>query len=184
MKSLWPVLLVVFFSCSHDAKKKSDEKPTPVVTGTHYTTLLFSKGKSELTRESKEHLKDLTIRAHKNYRPIEEIRILAWADAEYPNQPQEKIPKSQVILASERAQKIRDYLEEDLLENNDIDAYNMAKRPDILSKILRNDEYDVKNAFEASGTTGSRLPDGSVSYTKASKAIVIIDYEGTQNNLQ
>lgn len=184
MKSLWPVLLVVFFSCTHEAKKKSEDKPAPVATGTHYTTLLFSKGKAELTTESKAHLKELIMRAHKNYRPIEEIRILAWADTEYPNQRQEKIPKSQVILASERGQIIRDYLEEDLLENNDIDAYNMAKRPDLLSKILRNDEFDVKNAFEFSGTTSSRLPDGSVSYTKASKAIVIIDYEGTENNLK
>lgn len=190
MKFVIVISLITFLvGCSHEEKKKTAQTkaaaPTQVVGGTHYTTLIFNKGKSQLSADNKEHLKALASRAHKNKKPIEEIRILAWADHEYPqNSDGKKSKNSDVILASERGQKIRDFLEEDLKEENDIDAYNMAKRPDLLSKLLRDDEYDVKEAFETTGTTSTRLADGSVSYTKASKAIVIVDYEGDEDNLK
>ncbi|WPU64389.1 hypothetical protein [Peredibacter starrii] len=186
MRLLLIVPFIILASCAHEEKKKTpaDEPSNPAtVAGTRYTTLEFSKGKSELTTASKENLKNFLAKSHQTKKAIGDIRILAWADTEYPNDKKD-VPKSQVILASERAQEIRDYLEVELREVNDIDAYNMAKRPDLLSKMFRSDEYDVKKAFETTGTTATRLPDGSVSYTKASKAIVIIDYEGTEDNLK
>lgn len=175
--------------CSSSAKKKSVESKTtevekPLVPGTHYTTIVFRPGKANLDSVSKENIRELTVKAHKQKKPIEEIRILAWSDKEYPDDVQEKASTKDIILATERAQKIKDFLEEDLKETDDIDAYNMAKRPNLVSKLFRNDEYEVKEAFESSGATGSKLPDGSVSYTKASKALVIIDYEGKEDNLK
>lgn len=175
---------------SPTAKKKSveaketAEAKVPTVPGTHYTTLVFDKGRSSLSETSKKHLKELATRAHKAGKPIEEIKILAWADKEYPDKVKGKAATGDIILASERAQKIKNYLEEDLKESDDIDAYNMARRPDFVSKLFRDEEYDVKTAFEQSGATGSRLGDGSVSYTKASKALVIIDYEGEEDNIK
>lgn len=175
---------------SPSAKKKSvkateaKEAQVPAISGTHYTTLVFDKGKSSLSETSKEHLKALAARAHKAGKPIEEIKVLAWSDKEYPDKVKGKASTGDIILASERAQKIKSYLEEDLKESDDIDAFNMARRPDLISKLLRDDEYDVKSAFEQSGATASRLDDGSVSYTKASKALVIIDYEGDEDNLK
>lgn len=171
------------------AKKKSEEKQItevkkPLVPGTHYTTIVFREGKSYLDSVSKDNLRSLASKAHKEKKEIEEIRVLAWSDKEYPDKVEGKASTKDIILASERAQKIKDYLENDLKETDDIDAYNMAKRPNLVSKLFRNDEYDVKEAFEKSGTTGSKLPDGSVSYTKASKALVIIDYEGSEDNLK
>lgn len=157
---------------------------TPAVVGTEYTTVFFNKGRASLDSLSKQHLKDLISNAHKTRKEIDEIRILTWADKEYPDKVNGKASTSDIILASERAQKIRDYLEQDLKEMEDIDSYNMAKRPNLMSKLLQNDEYKVKEAFESSGATGDKLPDGSVSYTKASKAIVIIDYEGDEDNLK
>lgn len=156
----------------------------PAIGGTEYTTVFFNKGRASLDSLSKQHLKDLISNAHKTRKEIEEIRILTWADKEYPDKVKGKASTSDIILASERAQKIRDYLELDLKEMEDIDSYNMAKRPNLMSKLLQNDEYKVKEAFESSGATGDKLPDGSVSYTKASKAIVIIDYEGDEDNLK
>jgi hypothetical protein len=172
------------------AKKKSAEETkateiqAPAVVGTHYTTIIFDPGKSSLDTLSREHLKELASRAQKTRKPIEEIKILAWADKEYPEKVNGKASTSDVMLASERARKIREYLEIDLKEMEDIDSYNMAKRPNLLSKLLKNEEYKVKNAFETSGATGSELPDGSVSYTKASKAMVIIEYEGDEDNIK
>lgn len=182
--------LIFAAGCSSPvAKKKSEQTQTteikqPAVPGTHYTTVVFRKGKTTLDSLSKENLRDLASKAHKQNKKIEEIRILAWSDKEYPDKVEGKASTSDIILASERAQKIKDYLENDLKELDDIDAYNMAKRPNLLSKLIQNDEFEVKESFESSGATASKLPDGSVSYTKASKAIVIIDYEGDEDNLK
>lgn len=165
-------------------KTKTEDIKAPVVAGTRYTTIFFEKGRASLDSVSKQHLKDLASRAHKEKKEINEIRILAWADKEYPDKVTGKTSEKDVKLASQRAQKIRNYLEADLKEQEDIDSYNMAKRPDLLSKVFQNDEYKIKEAFETSGATGEKLPDGSVSYTKASKAIVIIDYEGDEDNLK
>lgn len=182
--------LIFAAGCSQTpAKKKSAEttsieKTAPQLVGTHYTTVVFEKGKSSLSQFSKDNLKQLAAQAHREGKKIEEIRILAWSDKEYPDKVKGKASTTDIILASERAQKIRDFMEGDLKEQEDIDSYNMARRPNLLSKLLRNDEYAVKNAFEASDATGSRLPSGSVSYTKASKALVIIDYEGDEDNLK
>lgn len=152
--------------------------------GTLYTTLYYDKGKSGLTVLSQEHLKELARRAHRDPRPIEDIKILAWSDQEYPNEVTGKMSPRQIALASERARNIRAYLEDELREQEDIDAYNMARRPNLLAKLLRSEEYEVKEAFESSGVTASKLPDGSVSYTKASRALVIIDYEGDEDDLR
>lgn len=160
------------------------ESKAPVVAGTEYTTILFPEGRASLDTLSKENLKALANKAHKSKKEINEIRILAWADKEYPDKVTGKASSKDIELASKRAQKIKDYLVSDLKEMEDIDAYNMAKRPNLLSKLLQNDEYAVKEAFETAGATGEKLPDGSVSYTKASKAIVIIDYEGDEDNLK
>ncbi len=183
--------LVFAAGCSTpNAKKKSvegtkaQEAKVSAVSGTYYTTIIFTKGKSSLTQKSKDHLKELAALAHKDGKPIEDIKILAWADKEYPDKTKSNAATRDIILASERAQKIKSYLEEDLKELEDIDAYNMARRPNLIAKLLRNEEYDVKKAFEQSGTTASRLDDGSVSYTKASKALVIIDYEGDEDNIK
>lgn len=183
--------LVFAAGCSSTAAKKKPDPATAAteakataVPGTLYTTVVFGKGKSYLDPVSKENLKELTTKAHRSKKPIDEIRILAWADKEYPDKVTGRSSTGDIILASERAQKIKDYLENNLEEKDDIDAYNMAKRPNIMSKVLQNDEFEVKEAFESSGATGSKLPDGSISYTKASKALVIIDYEGDEDNLQ
>ncbi len=173
---------------SSDAKKKSAEEiqkaQNQTAIGTHYTTVVFEKGEAALSTINKADIKKLAANARQNKKPIEEIRILAWGDKEYPDKINGKAGPSEIILASERARVIRELLEKELKEYEDIDSYNMARRPNLLSKVLRNDEYDVKQAFESSGTTGSTLPDGSVSYTKASKAMVIIDYEGEEDFLK
>lgn len=160
------------------ANETSKTAVPPVIQGSHYTTLIFPKGKSELGQENRKVLQEFKSQIHKSNKAIDEIRVLVWADTEYPDKVKGKVAPHEVNLASERAQNIKSYLEDNLNEESDIDAYNMAKRPDLISKLLRDDEYEVKEAFESSGTTASKLPSGAVSYTKASKALVIIEYEG------
>lgn len=159
-------------------RQQQEEARPKSIEGIHYTTIVFDKGKSSLPAMSRDDLMQLVKKAQRQKFPIEEIRILAWSDTEYPDKLTGATSKEDVEMASKRALKIKDFLKTKLNDANEIDSFNMAKRPDLLSKVLRNDEYKVKEAFESSGATASKLPDGSVSYTKASKVIVIIDYEG------
>lgn len=159
-------------------KQKQEEARVKPIEGVHYTTVVFDKGESTLENMSRKDLTKLVKKAQRQKFPIEEIRILAWSDTEYPDKLTAESSPEDIEIASKRALKIKDFLKNKLKDANEIDSYNMAKRPDLLSKLLRNDEYKVKEAFETTGATASKLPDGSISYTKASKAIVIIDYEG------
>lgn len=174
-------LSLLLTSCSQSPAKKASSDQTPPVLGTHYTTIEFEEGNTQLTKESKKQIADLIAKAYESDYDIEDIRILAWADKEYP-EGKEKATTEDIQLASERAREIREYLEEELQETEDIDSFNMARRPDFLSKFFKNDEFKVKKSYEQSGPTASKLPDGSVSYTKASKALVIIDYKKDEEN--
>lgn len=177
------LLLVV--GCSHKVNKPV---PTPTakaaaeVGGTHYATLEFEKGTSKLSEASKANLNALATRASRDGRKIEEIKILSWADQEYPDRVKGKAKTSEIILAKERGEKIKEYLKDDLHAREDIDAFNMAKRPNLLSKMFKDEDFSVKDAFEKSGATGTKLNDGNISYSKASKALVIIDYENNSTN--
>lgn len=179
-------LLLQAVACSHSEQKTpmnlTDQ--APAIEGTYYTTVIFDKGRAYLNSENKENLRAFTEVAHQSPKRIEEIRVLAWADTEYPDEIKGKASQKDVLLAGERAQNIQKYLEESLNESSNVDSYNMAKRPNLVSKLLKSDDFKVKEAFETTGMTGEKLPDGNISYTKASKAIVIIDYEGKTDDLK
>lgn len=167
-------------ACAHQPKlsTKSPASPSAAVKAqaTHSTSLEFEKGKTNLSEISKKHLNELAAKANREGREIENIKILAWADREYPDKVQSKAPTREVILAKERAESIKDYLQEDLHADEKIDSFNMAKRPGLLSKVVRGEEYSVKENFEQAGASATELDNGSVSYSKASRALVIIDY--------
>ena len=180
---LGPLLLLLNFGCGTTRPtqdiQKQEEVATPLgMEGMHYTTVVFNEGKSSLRDLNRNNLSNLVKKAQNQKAPIREIRILSWADVEYPDKVRGKSSLQDITLAKKRAENIKKFLQEKLEGANDIDSYNMAKRPDLFSKILRDDEFQVKEALEASGATATELPGGDISYTKASKAIVIIDYEG------
>lgn len=183
MRYSLPLTLVLVAACSHQPKvsKAPVSTPTPKVTsvteGPHYTSLVFEKGKTVLSKMSKQHLNELAARANREGREIDNIKILAWADREYPDKVESKAPTREVILAKKRAESIKEYLQEDLHAEEKIDSFNMAKRPGLVSKMVRGEEYQLKEEIEHAGASASRLDNGNVSYSKASKALVIIDYQ-------
>lgn len=142
-----------------------------------YTAVQFEPGKSVLTDDNKKFLNEFSRKASRSNREISEIRILAWADREYPNKENEKAKTKEVILANERARVIRDYLRKDLKADEHIDIFNMAKRPGALDKVLRDEEFKVKQDVAKSGVSATLLPTGETSYTKAGKVLVIFDYK-------
>ncbi len=170
MKFVIMTLALSLTSCAH--------RYTP---GNDAVTVIFEEGKARLTDDSKERLQGLRERALASGKDIQEVKILAWADSEYPHRPGDSKTRREEQLAQKRARELRDYLREDLLGREDYEAFNMAKRPNILSRLLKGEDYQVKQSYQKSGATATTLPDGTLSYNKASKAIVIIDYHQERN---
>lgn len=148
--------------------------------GSHYTALQFDRGRSVLNDANKKYLNELARKASRTGREISEIKILAWADREYPGRKNEKVKTRDVILANERANVIREFIRDDLHTNEPIDVFNMAKKPGVIDQITKDEEFRVKEDVASSGVSGTRLPSGETSYTKAGKVIVIIDYKDSK----
>ncbi len=177
-----PILLIhflVFFSCSHREKDKRVENSgiaREAFEGSHYAALHFERGKSVLTVPNMKYLNELARRASRTGREIDEIKILAWADREYPVQG-EKSKTRDVILANERANVIRRFMKESLSAPQPFDVFNMAKKPGTMDALLKDEEFQVKQDVADSGVSATKLPNGDTSYTKAGKVLVIIDYK-------
>jgi hypothetical protein len=172
------ILFLAFSSCSHREEGKRVENSgiaTEAFEGSHYTAVQFDRGKSVLTDTNKKYLHELARKASRTGREIDEIKILAWADREYPKEG-EKSKIRDVILANERADVIRRFIKEGLNATEPIDIFNMAKKPGKLDQLLRDEEFRVKQDVAQSGVSATRLPSGQTSYTKAGKVLVIIDY--------
>jgi hypothetical protein len=165
------VSLILLSACAQRTVHHKTVNYTPVATnktdGSHYVTIEFSRGKTGLTQESKKDLQELAKIAKTSVRKINDIKVLSWSDKEYPTKTT-PASNSEIILASERARSIKNYLEDDLKTKADIDFYNMAKRPNLVSRVFETDEFEVKDNFERVGKSSKK---------KASKAMVIIDYE-------
>ena len=106
----------------------------------------FSKGSANLNDSEKRALDQLVKNANKQ--KVKEVRVLAWADREYPKQD-EKVSDSQVNLANERGRAIKDYLHEKFSAT--FETYNMAERPNKLEQVLNTSDHDVKATMEKTG---------------------------------
>jgi hypothetical protein len=102
--------------------------------------------------------------------PVEEIRIVSWADNEYPSTYTKKLPEDQQELAELRANEIKTMLGAD--DAIEVKTYNMAKRPGAVQTLLSTSDYQMKSALEKAGVpnthTGVKLP------SFAGKALVMV----------
>lgn len=147
-------------------------KASDQVGAREYAVIEFEPGSSSLTEESREKLRSIATRAE-NAKKVEDIKILAWADREYPGEGM-RASRGDVNVASARAEAIEDFISDDLNGSVDVDTYNMAKRPNALSRMFNTEDNEIKNVFERSGAA----PSGSDNTLtgKASKALVLLDY--------
>lgn len=136
-----------------------------------YAVIEFKPGSSQLTESSREKLRSIAARVE-SARKVEDVKVLAWADREYPAEGV-KASRSDVNVASARAEAIEDYLE-DLNMDADVDTYNMAKRPNALSRVFNTEDNEIKSVFERSGAAPT--DSGHLISGKASKALVLLDY--------
>lgn len=149
--------------------------------GKYYKVLLFPEKSYSLSEKNQKIISDLIKKSDDESEPVTLIKILSWSDQEYPDEEDEKLSPDDEYLALERGEAIKAFIEGDLGRHETIKIFNMAKRPNFFSEVAKNDEYQTKEAFEESGPTSSILPDGEISFTKASKALVIIDFKSKSN---
>ena len=133
------------------------------------TEVNFDKGSFVLSEGSRLALKDLISKARANNK-IDEIKVLAWADTAYPANDEVKVPQAQVNLADKRATAIADYIRAEM-SLNDVEKYNMTKRPGQLAGLFNTDDARTKEAFENAGVTSA---DGKAITGKASRAVIMV----------
>lgn len=133
------------------------------------TNVSFDKGTAALTDSEKGDLSSAISDARSKGK-IQEIKVLAWADREYP-QNGEKAAKQDVSLAENRADVIKNYLKKEL-DVSKVTVYNMAKRPNTIQELFKTSDDRVKQALEANGAIQtSGKTDGS---SQASSALVMV----------
>lgn len=179
-------LTLAFAGCSSNEKNSTKtisnedrEMTTQAVArtnGDYFTVLEFEKGTQRLNEKSKRDLREFVASAQKDGREIDDIRILAWADREYPGTGA-RLNDRDVKIAKDRTESIEKYLKDDLNTDGNYATYNMAKRPNKVSEFFRGDDFKTKRVFEKTGAApaGSELT--AFMSSKASKAVIMVDYE-------
>lgn len=142
----------------------------------YYAVLKFDKGTQRLSEASKKDLREFVASAKREGREINDIKILAWADREYPAQGV-KLTDRDVKMATERSKSIEKFLKDDLNTGADYETYNMAKRPNKVSEFFRGDDYKTKRIFERPGSAAADSEMQAFMSNKASKALIMVDYK-------
>lgn len=133
------------------------------------TEVVFNKGSSNLTADGRSQLKDIYESA-KAQGKVEEVKILAWADADYPNGKKKQLGDDARRLADDRALEIKGYFE-DNARGVDTDVHNMAEKPNDIEKLLKTKDERVKRSLARAGFTE---PQKAGIPSKASRALVLV----------
>jgi PBP1b-binding outer membrane lipoprotein LpoB len=181
MKILLIALLVSACASKPDPKMPKESKPqAPVVSieskqlaSEQETNLVaeinFRKSKSDVSKQAKNNLKDLFKKAHAKGK-IQEIKVITWADQEYPSERKDDLSKQQQTLVSKRNKAIEKCISQ--LDNSiKIDSISMAERPSALGEMFSSDDAQIKKSLETAGIPNT---DSSLKVPgKASKSVVI-----------
>ncbi len=157
----------VFADVPKNSVAEAYEKTATLNDASFVTEIVFNKGSSELSADGKSQLRDV-LTAAQGRGKIEEVKVLSWADAEYPSKG--KLGKDATKLADERSQEIEGYIE-DSVKGVDVDGHNMAERPADLNKIFRTQDVRVKRSLEQAGLS---VPAKSGMPAKASRSLVMV----------
>lgn len=133
------------------------------------TEIVFKKDSSELSNDGRNALRDM-LKAAKDKGKVEEVKILAWADKDYPPKNKMALNKDERKLADERALEIKGYVE-DNSKGVDIDVHNMAERPYTLQNLFKSGDLRVKKSLETAGLSN---PSKSGMPSKSGRVLVMV----------
>lgn len=108
----------------------------------------FDEGTANLSAATQDNLRQFVKEAKQNG-TIRQIKVVAWADREYPVKGTEA-PKADVQLANARLKAVKTFLEKEE-HVKDVKGYNMAERPNGLEQWLKSSQASVKDTMENTG---------------------------------
>lgn len=140
---------------------------------TELTEIKFTESSTGLTADQKKEI-DQVIANARSKGNIEEVKIMAWADKEYPMN-QEKYSSQDIEIANKRLNAIQNYVKKQL-KVSDVDVYNMAERPNKLEELFKTTDARVKQKAEAGGAAPKEADNKGWFNLKgqASKALVMV----------
>lgn len=187
MKTITAFLLIFIVSSCATPKKtvtktpipktiaeKAEKDLAPIENEQHFW-LTFEPGMSHLNQINKTTIQKIVKQIKKDRRQLDAIKILTWADKEYPTK-NERVSIFDSTLADERIKEIKIFMEKKFDRPENIVSHNMATRPSSWSRLLKDNDFKLKESFEKRGLVTTEKSEDSSSNTKASKTIIIIDY--------
>lgn len=144
---------------------------------TFFTEVTFDRGNTKLAAMDREKINTM-LETARDFGKIEDVKIVTWADQEYPSTQAKHLAKDQIKLADARTREIEHAVHSSSAQQAkaiDVDTYNMAKRPNSLAKLVGTDDARVKRNLEAAGIPTSASVTNFPS--KASKALVMVIME-------
>lgn len=184
---LMPLLSIV--SCATGPQRTSEDKSKMaateaaegrVVTNTaaveakahDFVEIEFRPGSAELTERDRASLASVVEQARRAGK-IDEVIVLSWSDKEYPSNRISKLSKPEIALAEKRNKAVEEYIK--TVRDVKVDTYNMAERPNSISKWFNTTDNKLKNSFIAAGLPTTA--DSPKSPSKASHSVVLVKIE-------
>lgn len=135
--------------------------------------LSFAKGSSQLPKDAANRLKK-ALREAASRGPVSEVKIIAWADKEYPSTYNKALPTSERKLAEQRAQAVAQFLEK-ATGGATVQSINMAERPGAMARFLKTSDFRVKRSLERAGIPNE---DTSVKVPAMERKALVLVFSG------
>ncbi len=117
----------------------------------YYTELHFDKGSSKLDHQDFTAIDDL-IKKSLEKGDVKEVKVISWADREYPKRHHKSLSKREQSLAEHRNDQIKDYIKRTYPSVN-ISVFNMAKRANGFQEFFSTTDAKTKETIEKVGLT-------------------------------
>jgi hypothetical protein len=151
-----------------------------VLGSTISSTVMFEKGIASLSENSTTDIKQ-KVEAAKAMGAIREIKVISWADQEYPAKG-DPAPLDAIKLAEARNDSIKRYLKS--LNVGKMKSYNMAKRPNLVQELLYTGQAKVKDRIEVKGVAPTTDTSSTLDTSgKKSEALVLVYIKGKSKKL-
>lgn len=111
--------------------------------------LKFAAGSSRLPKETNKQLATAIREARARGR-ITEVKVIAWADQEYPSTYKDALPTKQQQLAEARAEAVRKALAK-RVKNAEVEKISMAERPGAFEDFFKTSDFRIKRSLERAG---------------------------------
>lgn len=136
-------------TASIEVKQVAAEQESPYVVEIEFQAKAFKMG-----RDAKSKVLLLYKSVSERSR-LKSIKVIAWADEEYPSAEQKKLSSDQMKLAKQRSEEIQNFLKREN-RNLKFELYNMAERPGKFNEFLGGSDAEVKDSLERAGTSVSK----------------------------